>query len=225
MTARAAVIVSPDAVCTPPVNTRETCTPASQRAAVRADQRDERVGELRAAAARDRHAALLHRDRDHLRHVAGRGGVGPETRVQHPGREQAVRAFRDERRLEPVARRDEQAARELRGARATEPPHGLRTQRRAVPRPELGAEHTEREVGVREELREQCVPGSAVAGVVPVELGGVRLGGAEQEGALAVRVQRRRRQLGVQVLEPVRGERVAELRVRRRRRPRAGARR
>ena len=29
MTARAAVIVSPDAVCTPPVNTRETCTPAS----------------------------------------------------------------------------------------------------------------------------------------------------------------------------------------------------
>jgi hypothetical protein len=50
--------------------------------------------------------------------------------------------------------------------------------------------------------------------MVPVELGGVRLGGPEQGGALAVRVQRRRRELGVQVLEPVRCERVAELRVR-----------
>src|SRR5581483_228740 len=42
------------------------------RPALLADVRDERIGEPRAAAAGDRHAALLHGDRDHLRHVPGR---------------------------------------------------------------------------------------------------------------------------------------------------------
>ena len=82
----------------------------------------------------------------------------------------------------------EQLARELGGALPAEPPHGLQPERRAVARPELRAEHAEREVGVREELAEQRVPGVAVAGVVAVELGGVRLGGAQQERALAVGV-------------------------------------
>ena len=39
-------------------------------AAVVADQLHEGVGELRATAARDRHAAFLHRDGDDLRHEA-----------------------------------------------------------------------------------------------------------------------------------------------------------
>ena len=83
-----------------------------------------------------------------------------------------------------------------------------------MPRPQLGAEDPEREVGIREELGEQRLPGVAVAVLVAVELGGVRLGGAQQERALAVREERPRRQLRVQVLEPVPREVVAELRVR-----------
>jgi hypothetical protein len=84
-----------------------------------------------------------------------------------------------------------------------------------VPGPQLGPEHAEGQVRVREELCEERVPRSAVARVVAVELGRIRLGGPQQERALAVGVQRARRQLGVQVLEPVSPEVVAELRVRR----------
>ena len=80
------------------------------RAAVVPDQRHERVDEARAAATRNRHPALLDRDGDHLCHEARRGRVGPEPGVQHPGREQAVRALRRERLREPVAARHEPLA-------------------------------------------------------------------------------------------------------------------
>src|SRR6476661_3266670 len=70
-----------------------------------ADELHERVRELRAAAAGYGHPALLHRDRDHLGHEAGRRLVGAETRVEHPRRKQAVRALRREGRLEPVPAR------------------------------------------------------------------------------------------------------------------------
>ena len=56
----------------------------SRSAAVVADQPHERVDEAGAAAARDRHAALLHRDRDHLRHEAGRRRVRAEARCAAP---------------------------------------------------------------------------------------------------------------------------------------------
>ena len=193
------------------------------RAALRADERDQRIGELRAAAARNRHAALLHRDGDHLRHVAGRRRVRAEARVQHPRRQQAVRPLGRERLLEPVARRDEQPARELDRAAPAEPAVRLQPERSAVPRPELRAEDPEREVGVREELGQERPPG----GAVEVRRAGVRLGRAQQERAVAVRGQRACPS-GARVFRyssPWPREVVAELRVRRRRRPRAGARR
>ena len=172
-----------------------------------ADQLHERVGELRTAAARDRHAALLHRDGDHLRHEPGGRGVGAEAGVQHPRREQAVRALRRERRLEPVAARLQQLAGERRGAAAPEAAQRLRAEGEAGRRPELGAEHAEREVGVREEPLED-------AGPLRAELARVALGVAQQERRVAVGERRRGRQLGVQILEPARRELVAELRVR-----------
>ncbi len=172
-------------------------------AALLADVRDERVGELRTAADRDRHPALLHRDGDHLRHVARGGRVGPEPGVQHPGREHAVRPLRGERLLQPVARRDEQLPGELPRAVATEPPHRLPAERGAVTRPEVGAEHAEGEVGVREEPREHPLP-------LRPELGDVCLGAAEQEPALPVRERGRRRHVRVHVLEPVAGELTLE---------------
>ena len=62
-------------------------------AAVVADQGHEGVDEPRPAAARDRHAAFLHGDGDHLGHEPGDGGVGAEPGVQDPGREQPVRSL------------------------------------------------------------------------------------------------------------------------------------
>ena len=50
------------------------------------DQAHERVHEPRPAAARDRHAALLDGEADHLSHEAGSGRVRPEPGVQHPRR-------------------------------------------------------------------------------------------------------------------------------------------
>ncbi len=74
-------------------------------------------------------------------------------------------------------------------------------------RPELRAEHAEREVGVREEPLEH-------AGPLGPELARVALRVAQQEGRLAVGKRRPGRQLGVEVLEPARREIVAEQRVR-----------
>ena len=91
----------------------------------------------------------------------------------------------------------------------------LRPERGARSRPELGAEHAEREIGVREELVEHPLPGGAVAVVVAIELRAVRVGRAEQKRRLAVREERRGRVVRVQILEPARGEVVAELGVRR----------
>ena len=56
-------------------------------------------------------------------------------------------------------------------------------------------------------------PRRAVAGVVAVELGDVRLQRRLEEHRLAVGERRRRRQVGVDVLEPARVEVVRELRV------------
>ena len=102
--------------------------------------------------------SLLYGDRDDLRHEAGGRLVGTETGVKHPRREHAVRALGGERRLEPVAARLEHVAEERERARAAEAPHGLRCERETGRRPELRAEHTEREVGVREEALEHAGP-------------------------------------------------------------------
>ena len=91
---------------------------------------------------------------------------------------------------------------------APEAPQRLRAEPEPGRRPELGAEHAEREVGVREEALEH-------AGPLGAELVRVRLGGAQEERRFAVGVRGRGRQLGVEVLETARRELVAELRVRR----------
>ena len=87
--------------------------PGLAGAAVILDQPHERVHEPRAAAARDRHAALLDREADHLRHEPGGGRVGPEPGVQHPRREQPVRPLGRERLGQPVAAGGEHVAGEL----------------------------------------------------------------------------------------------------------------
>ena len=172
-----------------------------------ADQPDERVGELRAAAAGHRHAALLDGDGDHLRHEPRRRRVGAEARVQDPRREQAVRALRRERRLEPVAARLQQLAGERGKARAAQPAQRLRAEAEPGGGPELRAEDPEGEVGVREEAREHARP-------LRAELACVPLGVAEEERGLAVREGGRRGQVRVEVLEPARRELAAELGVR-----------
>ena len=175
--------------------------------AVVANQLHERLGELRAAAARNRHPALLHRDRDHLRHEAGRRLIRPETGVQHPRRQHAVRTLRRERRLEPVAARLQHFAREGDGARAAEPPHGLRPEREPRRRPQLGAEDAEGEIGVGEEALEHPRP-------LRSELLRVALRRPQEKRRASIRERGRRGQLGVEVLEPARRELVAELGVR-----------
>src|SRR5205807_1480094 len=55
----------------------------------------------------------------------------------------------------------------------------------------------------------------AVPGVVAVELRCVRIGGAQQERAFTVGIERPGRELRVQILEPVPRQVVTELRVRR----------
>ena len=123
-----------------------------------ANQLHQRVRELRAPAARDRHAAFLHRHRDHLRHEPRRRRIRPEPRVQDPRRQDGVRALRRERRFEPVAARLQKLRRERGETNAAEPAERLRAEREARPRPELGAEHAEGEVGVREEPLEHPGP-------------------------------------------------------------------
>ena len=180
-------------------------------AAVLADQRHERVDELRAAAAGDRHPAFLDRDRDHLRHEPGGRGVGAEPGVEHPWGEQPVGAPGGEVVGQPVAARGEDVAGELDQAAGAEPAEGLDPEPEALAGPELGAEDAECEIGRREKAVENPTPGIAVSLGVAVELGRVRIGVAEQERRLAVGVERRGGMAGVQVLEPVRSELVGEL--------------
>ena len=140
---------------------------------------------------------------------------GPRPVCRTHGSEQAVHALRPERPLEPVAAGEEEVAGERGEPVTPDPPQRLEAEREPCASPQLGAEHAEREVGVREELGEHVAPRLAVAAPVPLELLGVAVGAAEQERCLAVGEGRGGRVLGVQVLEPARGEVVAELRMRR----------
>jgi hypothetical protein len=127
--------------------------------------------------------------------------------VKHPRREHAVRALGGERRLEPVAARLEDLAKECDRAGPSQPPHGSPREGETGRRPELGAEDAERELGVREEPVEHARPLGA-------ELLRVFLRRAREEGGAAVRECGRRRQHGVQVLEAAHLEIRAELGVR-----------
>src|SRR6476619_1183442 len=105
--------------------------------------------------------------------------------MEHPRCEQPMCTLRGERVRKPVAARREHVARELGETAATQPPKRLQTQPEPVARPELGPEHAEREVSVWEEARQHPPPGVPVTGGVAVELGGVRVSVAQQEGGLA----------------------------------------
>src|SRR5581483_6697102 len=120
--------------------------------------------------------------------------VGAKTGVQDPRREHAVRTLGREGLLKPVAARLQELAREVREACTAESAQRLCPEREARRRPQLGAEHAEREVGVREELLEDVRPFRA-------ELAGVAVGGAQEERGSAVGKGRRSRELGVQILE------------------------
>ena len=184
-------------------------------AAVVLDQPHERVGEPGAAALRHRHPALLDRDRDHLGHEAGGGGVGPEAGVEHPGREQAVRALGGERVLR-ASRGSRRArcrrTRRGRGVRAGGPP----SRRAPLPLPTRAPCRAVRTRGRRSAGSRRAAPRQAAPSP-----GAWRSSSA----AFASAVRSRKaaspsgksgagRKLGVQVLEPARGEVVAEERVR-----------
>jgi hypothetical protein len=102
-------------------------------------------------------------------------------------------------------------SRELDQTAATEAAVGLHPEPGSGGRPELRAEHAEREVGVGHELAHGAVPGGAVAGRVALEFLDVGLVRGREEDALAVGKERAGRQLGVEVLEPARVQLVAEL--------------
>ena len=171
------------------------------------DQAHERLDEPRATPARDRHASFLDGKADDLGHEARAGRIGPEARVQHPGRQHAVRALRGEGRPQPVAARCEHGAGELDQATGAEPPKGSVGELQPVPRPQLRPEHAEGQVSVGPERLDHSAP-------LRPELGLVRLGGAQQKRSFALREECRRRQLGVQVLEVPLGQLRTELRVR-----------
>src|SRR5439155_16322443 len=132
------------------------------------DQLDERVRELLTPAARDRHPALLNCHRDHLGHEPGRGSIRPEPGMQHPWCKQPVRMLELERLLKPVTARLQKITCEGCEALPAEAAHGFRAQRKTRRRPELGAEHAEGEVGVREEALEH--PGPLWADLLRVAL-------------------------------------------------------
>ena len=101
-------------------------------------------------------------------------------------------------------------------AAPTQPAVGLVRQPDALRRPQLGREHTEAQVRGAHELLELALPGRAVAGGEALELRDVLLERGRQERGRAVGEERRRRMLGVEVLEPVAREVVGQLGVRRR---------
>ena len=71
---------------------------------------------------------------------------GPRPGVQHPGREQAVRALGAKGLREPVAAALHDLAAEFHEAAATETPVGLDPEIQPRPRPQLGAEDAEHEL-------------------------------------------------------------------------------
>ena len=188
----------------------------AQLAAALAHDPGQRLDEPDAAAARHGHAAELDRAGDDLRHEAGERLLRPEAGVQHPRREQPVRALRREGRAGPVACADERAAREREQPPPAERAVGLAREVQPLRRPELGREHAEAVLGRRHERLELLLPGGPVPGRVTLELGDVVVEGRRQEGGAAVREQRRRREVGVEVLEPVAVQVVAQLGIGRR---------
>ena len=124
-----------------------------------------------------------------------------------------MRALGLERRVQPVARADQRVARERQQPATAEAAVRLAREIEALGRPQLGREHAEAVLRRGHELLELAAPGGAVAGGVALELGDVVLERRRQEGRAAVREQRRGRQVGVEVLEPVAAQVVAELRV------------
>src|SRR6185312_14745179 len=59
-------------------------------AAVISNQAHERIDKSRAAATGNRHAAGFDRESDHASHESRRGGIGPESRVEDPRRQEPV---------------------------------------------------------------------------------------------------------------------------------------
>ncbi len=112
------------------------------------------------------------------------------------------------RNREPVPARLQHFARERGEACAAETAQRLRGERKPGRRPQLRAEQSEREVGVREEALQHARPLGSQLLRVPSRR-------SQEERGCAIGKRGRGRQIGVQILEPARREIVAELRVRR----------
>ena len=171
----------------------------------------ERLDEADAAADRHRHPAELDGARDDLGHEPRHRVVRAEPRVEHPRREQAAGLGGGERGRRPVAAGRECVTRELEQSVAAEAAEKAPPEPEPGRRPELGAEHAEREVGVRHEPLELTLPRGAVTRRVAVELGDVCFHRRLQEHRPAVREGGRGREPRVDVLEPSSVELVAQL--------------
>ena len=180
-------------------------------AAVISNQAHERIDEPRAAAAGNRHAAGFDRERDHAGHESRRGGIGPESCVEDPRREEPVRTLRAKCRRQPVPAAQDDLGAELGETSASETAVRLGAEAQSGARPQLGAEHAEDELRLRTDGRDRLSPGLAVACGMTLELRGICVGVRGEERARAVREQRAGRVLGVQVLEPALGKGGTEL--------------
>src|SRR5207302_9512568 len=99
----------------------------------------------------------------------------------------------------PVARAGEDVAGELDEAVPPQPAIGPEAEASAGPRPELGRQDAEGQVGIRHEAPDDTAPRLAVSGGEPLQLLDVSLVRGAQNGGGPVRCERRGRELGVQV--------------------------
>src|SRR3984893_4062513 len=179
------------------------------------DEANERIDETRTTTARNRHTPGFDRERDHAGHESRRSRIRPEPRMEDPRRQEPVRALRLERGRQPVSAALHDLGAELGETAAPQTAVCLRPEAQPGRRPELGAEDTEHELGLRADARDRFSPGLAVTFSVALELRCVRVGAGREEDAFAVREQRAGRVLCVQVLQSTLRERRPELRVRR----------
>ena len=162
-------------------------------AALVADQALERIERVLGAAFDDRRAGGFERERDHLRHLAGIGGFGPEPGMQHPRREQRAHDFGLEPRLEPAARGAERFAEESREPAQAAAPGFARHDLRHRARPQRAAEQREQKRRVGADAADVGIEPRAVAAREPFERGDVGLMVHVQDRVAAVGQQHRSR--------------------------------
>ena len=135
--------------------------------------------------------------------------------MKDPRRQQPMGTLRAERRRQPVSAALNDLGPELCETAAPQAAVGLRAETQTGGRPQFGAEHAEHELRLRTDACDRLPPGCPVTCRESVELRCVCVGVRREERAVAVREQRARWVLGVQVLQAALGQSRPELGMRR----------